>query len=64
MAKKAKPKNKTPSKKYSKYTIKDNKIIRKPHCPKCGLGIFLAEHPDRLYCGKCGYVEMKAKKAE
>jgi|TARA_Y100000310_G_scaffold195762_1_gene195797 small subunit ribosomal protein S27Ae len=63
MAKKAKPKNKTPSKKYEKFTIEGEKIIRKAHCPKCGPGIFLAEHSDRLNCGKCGYVEIKAKKA-
>tara|TARA_Y100000310_G_C20535888_1_gene740824 strand:- start:759 stop:950 length:192 start_codon:yes stop_codon:yes gene_type:complete len=62
MAKKAKSKNKSPSKKYLKYSIEGDKIIRKPHCPKCGVGIFLAEHSDRLYCGKCGYVEIKAKK--
>ena len=29
------------------------------HCPKCGEGVFLAEHKDRLGCGKCGYTEYK-----
>ena len=29
-------------------------------CPKCGPGIFLAEHGDRRSCGKCGYSESKA----
>jgi small subunit ribosomal protein S27Ae len=62
MAKKPKPKNKVPSKKYSKYQIDGNKIIRKPTCPKCGNGIFLAEHSDRFFCGKCHYTEMKARK--
>ena len=28
-------------------------------CPKCGPGIFLAEHGDRRSCGKCGYSESK-----
>ena len=28
-------------------------------CPKCGPGIFLAEHKDRRSCGKCGYMEKK-----
>ncbi|RLG19678.1 30S ribosomal protein S27ae [Candidatus Micrarchaeota archaeon] len=28
-------------------------------CPKCGAGIHLAEHENRLSCGKCGYMEMK-----
>jgi len=23
-------------------------------CPTCGVGIFMAKHFDRLYCGKCG----------
>jgi len=32
--------------------------IRK-HCPKCGPGVFLAEHNDRSSCGKCGYTEFK-----
>ena len=29
-------------------------------CPKCGPGVFLAEHGDRRSCGKCGYSESKA----
>jgi len=29
-------------------------------CPKCGPGIFLAEHADRRSCGRCGYSESKA----
>lgn len=28
-------------------------------CPKCGDGIFLAEHKDRRSCGKCNYMEKK-----
>jgi ubiquitin-small subunit ribosomal protein S27Ae len=64
MAKKAKPKNKLTSKKYAKYEVKEGKLLRKATCPKCGPGMFLAEHKDRLYCGKCHYVEMKAKKSE
>ena len=32
-------------------------------CPRCGAGVFLAEHEDRYACGKCGYTEFrKAKK--
>jgi small subunit ribosomal protein S27Ae len=55
-------KNKVPSKKYEKYTISGDKIERKATCPRCGPGIFLADHKDRTYCGKCHYVEIKAKK--
>ncbi|MCD4759674.1 30S ribosomal protein S27ae [archaeon] len=61
MAKKKK-KNKLTSKKYEKYTIEGDKVSRKLSCPKCGPGVFLGEHKDRLYCGKCHYVEIKSKK--
>ncbi len=41
------------------YDIKDDKLIRKKKgCPKCE-GAYLAEHSDRLSCGKCGYTEFK-----
>lgn len=30
-------------------------------CPKCGAGTFLAEHPDRRSCGRCGYMESKPR---
>ncbi|MGC8565179.1 MAG: 30S ribosomal protein S27ae [Thermoplasmata archaeon] len=42
------------------YEIKDGKLIRKrKSCPKCGPGVFLAEHENRYTCGKCGYTEFK-----
>ncbi len=28
-------------------------------CPKCGPGVFMAEHKDRYHCGKCSYMEKK-----
>ena len=59
MAKKKKAKNKKPSKKYTKYKLESNKLVRAKSCPKCGEGVFLAEHKDRYYCGKCHYVEIK-----
>lgn len=37
----------------------DNLIRKKKTCPKCGDGVFMAEHADRLSCGKCGYTEFK-----
>ncbi len=40
------------------YEIKDGKLVRKRRtCPKCGDGVFLAEHKDRSSCGRCGYTE-------
>jgi small subunit ribosomal protein S27Ae len=36
----------------------ENKIIRsKRDCPRCGKGVFMAEHKDRFTCGKCGFTE-------
>jgi len=28
-------------------------------CPKCGSGVKLANHENRLACGRCGYFEKK-----
>jgi len=61
MGKKAKPKNKRPSKRYAKYKIIGDKIERGKTCPKCGPAIFLADHKDRMYCGRCHYCEIKSK---
>jgi len=45
---------------HEKYEISGGALKRKNRtCPKCGEGVFLAEHKDRFYCGKCGYTEMK-----
>lgn len=44
------------------FKIEGDKIIRaRRNCPKCGDGVFLAEHKDRVSCGKCGYTEFKGK---
>ncbi len=61
MAKKKKPKNKRPSKKWTKYKLSGNKIEKSKTCPKCGPGIFLAIHKDRIYCGSCHYTEFNKK---
>ena len=42
------------------FKVDGDKITRlRRHCPKCGDGFFLADHKDRLSCGKCGYTEFK-----
>ncbi len=74
MAKKNDKKGKKPVEKVKKegkklsalYTISGDKIERKNRfCPKCGPGMFLAKHKNRLVCGKCKYVEIiSTKKAE
>jgi ubiquitin-small subunit ribosomal protein S27Ae len=42
------------------YSTKGDALTRThKSCPKCGSGIFLAEHNNRRSCGKCGYSEAK-----
>lgn len=55
-------KNKPLGKKYKHYKVDGDKIIRGKYCTRCGAGIFLANHKDRLYCGKCHYTEFVTKK--
>jgi small subunit ribosomal protein S27Ae len=59
-AKAAKPKAKKNNTKGRMYELKDGKAVKKnPTCPRCGDGVFLATHKDRVSCGKCGYTEYK-----
>jgi small subunit ribosomal protein S27Ae len=56
-------KNKLTSKKYSHYKISGDKILKtNKNCPRCGPGVFLADHKTRMYCGKCHYTEFIEKK--
>ena len=42
------------------YKVEGDKLVRtKPVCPKCGPGVFMATHMDRVSCGNCGYTEFK-----
>jgi len=43
--------------KYSKYKINGNNLTKGKTCPKCGPAVFVAEHKDRISCGRCGYTE-------
>ena len=48
--------------KSSQYDASSGVIKRNgKFCPKCGPGVFLGDHKDRVACGKCGYMEMKKK---
>ena len=66
----AKPKGKRQKRKarfspqiYKFYKVDDDKVTRlRKECPRCGKGTFLAEHSDRLSCGKCGYADFKQSK--
>ena len=43
------------------FKVEGGKITRlRRHCPKCGDGVFLAEHKNRISCGKCGQTEFKS----
>jgi len=42
------------------YQIEGDKLKRtRKCCPKCGDGVFLADHKNRMACGSCGYTEFK-----
>jgi ubiquitin-small subunit ribosomal protein S27Ae len=44
------------------YEISGDAIKRKNmSCPKCGPGVFLGKHKDRVVCGKCQYAEYSKK---
>ncbi|MBR9689309.1 MAG: 30S ribosomal protein S27ae [Candidatus Altiarchaeota archaeon] len=45
-------------KKSDYFKIEGDKITReRKSCPKCGSGVFLANHGNRLHCGRCRYTE-------
>jgi ubiquitin-small subunit ribosomal protein S27Ae len=47
---------------YKFYQVKGGKVDRmRKECPRCGRGVFLGEHRDRMTCGKCGYTSFKKK---
>jgi small subunit ribosomal protein S27Ae len=33
--------------------------LQRRYCPRCGAGVVMAEHKDRVACGRCGYTEFK-----
>ncbi len=43
-------------------TDKDGLERLRQTCPKCGSGVFLAKHNNRLSCGRCGYTAFAGKK--
>lgn len=46
-------------KQFNINTIYENGKAKNKSCPKCGPGVFLADHKDRVSCGKCSYSERK-----
>lgn len=50
-------KNKPLGKKYLHYKISGKDVKKDKVCARCGSGVFLANHGNRLSCGKCSYTE-------
>ncbi|MEM2760200.1 MAG: 30S ribosomal protein S27ae [Nitrososphaerales archaeon] len=45
------------------YKVEGEKVKRiKKECSRCGKGVFMGEHGDRVTCGKCGYTEFKSNR--
>lgn len=56
--------NKKPSKKYAKYKVEGEKLVKARSCPRCGPGIFLSVGKGRAYCGRCHFTEFDKKEVE
>ncbi len=62
MAAKKGAKEKKAIKRSAYFKVEGDKVVaERKYCPRCGAGVFLAEHKDRVACGKCGYTEFKNK---
>lgn len=56
--KRVKSERKHRSKKWRLYNISGENVKKSnKSCPKCGPGVFLAQHKNRVSCGSCGYTE-------
>jgi small subunit ribosomal protein S27Ae len=46
--------------KWKYYKVEGSKLVRRrKFCQRCGEGVFMAKHRDRLACGNCGYTIWK-----
>jgi small subunit ribosomal protein S27Ae len=47
---------------HKMYEKKGEALAKKNRsCPKCGPGYFMANHKDRVTCGRCHYTEFSKK---
>lgn len=47
------------------FEVSGDSVTRaRKECPKCGPGVFLADHGDRVSCGRCGYTEFTGGKSK
>ncbi|MCP4761009.1 MAG: 30S ribosomal protein S27ae [archaeon] len=45
------------------WEVKDGKVVRTHReCPRCGSGVYMAQHYSRVSCGRCGYTKFNAPK--
>jgi len=58
---KAKKNPKKHNKIHKAYDLSGGFKRKNKFCPKCGAGVFMAQHKNRATCGKCGYSEMANK---
>ena len=56
MAKKPKKQKKSKGR-WELYDTSGGLKRKNKYCPKCGAGTFMAQHNNRLTCGKCHYTE-------
>lgn len=62
MSEDKKTRKKASAKIWNLYQVKETSVIRmRKDCPRCGKGVFLAEHENRATCGRCGYTLFKKK---
>lgn len=55
-----KPKKRERAAKVKFYRLEGEKLKRLGQtCPRCGPGVFMADHGNRWTCGKCGYTDFK-----
>ena len=48
------------TKRGSYFKVEGAKVTTvKKYCPRCGPGVMMADHKDRMTCGKCGYTEFR-----
>jgi small subunit ribosomal protein S27Ae len=65
MAGQKKPKSKSKHRNvqiWKKYRVEAGKaLMAGKWCPRCGPGVSMAQHRDRIACGRCGYAELEKK---
>jgi len=55
----ANKKKRTNRKVVKVHELYDQTKLKNKSCPKCGVGVYMAEHSNRTSCGKCGFTEFK-----